>query len=363
MKVLNDTSLLSLFSAHSILSRPSSNRSEVPNFLHALTMSSTHSARRSHNERVAREKALHTHVYISGLKGHHTLEVGLAYYYCGHYIYAYTAGNLIEPIPYSTRKGITIQGLVSASAPTYDAEGRGLKSEDSIRALEVSIKSEKKAREQSEEAAAAAAVESAEAPTTCSRPVSPSLHLPRAAEDLPPPLTSLAALRETALKTFTPLHGKSFLAASAPGSRLASRAASPSGVRPVSSHIGIARLGSIAGKDSFPVPSPSPASNMTSTEDAPTSACKVGYLYGLGDHALSAEHLPRLGTVGGSVRVPPCPLHGEECDGVTVTMPWLTKRKLDGEGFVGEPPMIERAGREMVDWAGLVEKERAAVQG
>ena len=63
------------------------------------------------------------------------------------------------------------------------------------------------------------------------------------------------------------------------------------------------------------------------------------------------------------MRVPPCPLHGEECDGVTVTMLWLTKRKLDGEGFVEEPPIIERAGREMVDWAGLLEKERAAVQG
>ncbi|KAF9697110.1 hypothetical protein EKO04_004659 [Ascochyta lentis] len=106
-------------------------------------------SRKTQNERIAREKALHTRVYVSGLEGHHTLEVGLAYYYRGHYMYACPAANLIEPIPYSTRKGIMIQGIVSASAPAYDASAPGLQPESSVEALKKSITSEREAQDHS----------------------------------------------------------------------------------------------------------------------------------------------------------------------------------------------------------------------
>ncbi|KAF1365475.1 hypothetical protein EJ07DRAFT_171400 [Lizonia empirigonia] len=107
------------------------------------------SARVSRNANIARSRALHTHVYISGLKGHHTLETGLAYYYRGHYIYIYPAGNLIEPIQYSIRKGIMIQGIVSASAPVYDVDKEGLVDESSVSALKASIQTETAALKQS----------------------------------------------------------------------------------------------------------------------------------------------------------------------------------------------------------------------
>lgn len=87
-------------------------------------------------------------------------------------------------------------------------------------------------------------------------------------------------------------------------------------------------------------------------------ASSVGYLYGLGDHALSAEDLQRPAEVGAGARISPCSLHGEECDGVSTKEPWLTKRVMDGQGWEEELPMMERAGRVMVDWAGLLKEER-----
>ncbi|KAF2633856.1 hypothetical protein BU25DRAFT_465081 [Macroventuria anomochaeta] len=344
-------------------------------------MPSSHAARKSHNERIARERAQHTHVYISGLSGHHTLERGLAYYYRGHYIYAYPAGNLIEPIPYSTRKGIMIQGIVSASAPGYDKEDEGLVEEESIRALEASVEGEKRAKEESEEDKAkevVCALEDGvdvvntsrtpapfltdllvnEALKPSSRSASPSLRPPPAAEALPPTITSFAVLRDAALNTFTPQLGARFLAASAPGSRLASRAASPSGLRPTSSHVGLARLGSIRGHTHH-LNIPIHTAN-SSTEDTPSRpASSVRYLYGLGDHALSIEDLPRPVGVSSGGRVAPCTIHGEECDGVSVKELWLTKRVVSGLGFVEELPMMERGGRVMVDWAELLEEARA----
>jgi hypothetical protein len=73
---------------------------------------------------------------------------------------------------------------------------------------------------------------------------------------------------------------------------------------------------------------------------------------------LSTEDLLRLAEVGAGERIAPCSLHGEECDGVSTKEPWLTKRVMDGQGWEEELPMIERAGRVMMDWAGLLEEER-----
>ncbi|KZM21960.1 uncharacterized protein EKO05_0005068 [Ascochyta rabiei] len=314
-------------------------------------------ARKAHNERIAREKALYTHVYISGFTAHHTLEVGLAYYYRGHYIYAYPAGNLLEPIPYSTRKGIMIQGIVSGSAPAYDASAAGLPLESSVSALKKSIISEQEAQEQSASASAnTTAVSSAGNATSSSPPLLLLFSSPphTNTDDPHRPLSSTAPLRESALNTFTPRHGASLLAASAPGSRLASRAASPSGLRPIASHVGLARLGAILGR----TPSASRCAEANSiAEEGSARGRAVGWLMGLGDHALGAAELRSLGS--GTGRVAPCAIDGEECGGVATAESWLTERARCGKGFVEKLPMVEGGGRMMVDWMRLLVEEKA----
>ncbi|CAO2647983.1 Nn.00g089050.m01.CDS01 [Neocucurbitaria sp. VM-36] len=87
------------------------------------------------NEREARLRAQRQRVYISGIEGHHSLEVGVAYHFRGHFIYSYPAGNPIEPIPFSTRKGITIVGTVQDRAPIYNSHAADLVQERDIAAL------------------------------------------------------------------------------------------------------------------------------------------------------------------------------------------------------------------------------------
>lgn len=313
------------------------------------------SARQSRKSSIARSRALHTHVYISGLKGHHTLETGLAYYYRGHYIYIYPAGNLIEPIQYSIRKGIMIQGIVSASAPVYDADKEGLVDESSVSALKASIQTETAALKQP--SANKAAETDLQQDWESSSPASPAVPGSRSFTDaLRPSLSSLPLLHENALPPSTPPHSALLLSASAPGSRLASRAASPSGLRPTSSHIGLARLGAIRG--TLGPPDGFELETNPAAEDIPPRSSSVGFLVGLGDHALSAEDLPSVVARDG-VRVPPCAIHGEECDGVATDRLWLSEEVRRGMGFVGEVPVVDCGGRVMVDWAGLLEEERA----
>ncbi|KAF2748192.1 hypothetical protein M011DRAFT_467232 [Sporormia fimetaria CBS 119925] len=45
-----------------------------------------------------------------------------------------------------------------------------------------------------------------------------------------------------------------------------------------------------------------------------------------------------------------CAIHGEDCDGVTVTQVHLTEQQRRSGGFAAEYPMIERNGRVMIDW-------------
>ncbi|RYN42144.1 hypothetical protein AA0112_g2014 [Alternaria arborescens] len=90
------------------------------------------------NERAARIKATGQRVYISGLKGHHTLETGVAYHYRGHFIYAFPASNPIEPVPFSTKKGINIVGVVKDQAPIYNHTDPDLILEQDIAALQKS---------------------------------------------------------------------------------------------------------------------------------------------------------------------------------------------------------------------------------
>jgi hypothetical protein len=60
-----------------------------------------------------------------------------------------------------------------------------------------------------------------------------------------------------------------------------------------------------------------------------------------------------------SARTPKCALHGEECDGVTVTETWKTQRARETTGFKDLYPVVSGAGdRVMVDWMKLLAEER-----
>ena len=256
-----------------------------------------------------------------------------------------------------------IQGIVSASAPMYDAGMEGLVEESSVRALEASVEGEKEAKERVEDdrAKEIAEVVAGEVLKFCSSSRPSSSGTGVRMEDLQPSLTSLATPRNTALSTFTPHHGAHFLAASAPGSRLGSRAASPSDLRSISSHAGLARLGAIKGQIKCLGGRVSEADTVaedTSPSISHPSSSSVGYLFGLGDHALTAGELPSPIELSGGVRMAPCAIHGEKCDGITTTEPWLTERTMRGNGFLEEVPMLESEGRVMVDWAELLDEEK-----
>lgn len=115
--------------------------------------------KRQERERLARRKAVNQKVYISGLQGQHSLEVGVAYYYRGHFIYA-PSRNPIEPVPFSTRTGIQIVGTRAELAPRYEADGKSLVSELTISALNKSChriwhaqKEEEQQKQQNEDTA------------------------------------------------------------------------------------------------------------------------------------------------------------------------------------------------------------------
>ncbi|KAH6616331.1 hypothetical protein C7974DRAFT_416477 [Boeremia exigua] len=283
-----------------------------------------HRVSKTTSERMARDKAA-TPVYISGIAGAHPLATGLAYYYRGHYLYACPGRTLLEPLPFSVRHGITIQGVVSGSAPAYDPGAR-LVPEARIRALDAAVDAER--RRERDVAAAAAAAAAAPAPTPAAGPAGASL-------------AAIAPLVPLAPSSFTPRPGAAHTAASAPGSRLASRAASPAALRPHSSALGLARLGAIPG------PAPPPADEDLANVCAEHG--EVGYLVGLGDHALVGER--------GREKVR-CVLHGEGCGGVETGSEGLTEETRRGRGFVEEVPMVEVGGRVMVDWAGLLREAR-----
>lgn len=326
---------------------------------------SSSTSRTTTNALLARQKALYTRVYISGLAGVHTLETGLAYYYRGHYIYAYPAGNLIEPVPYSTRKGIMIQGVVDAGAPSYDAKADGLRSEEEVGALRKSVLTEKLAAESAREGGGGVSagdglgvtdskcLGGVDARKASGSAASLPLRLAPPVDNLQHSLTSLSALRDGGMNAFTPRHGAAFLAASAPGSRIASRSASPSGLRPTSSHAGLTHMGTIRGHSS-PSGNKQFEANSVAEDGLSRSGAETEWLVGLGDHALSAEEVR-----GSRGRVRPCAIHGEECDGVAVGEPWLTEQVRRGRGLVEGLPIVERGGRQMVDWKGLLGEPRA----
>lgn len=106
-------------------------------FAHLATQPPPH-----HRHRTAMEvKPENTmRVYISGLKGTHSLRVGIAYWYRGHYLYAVNdTRNPIEPQTFATKGKILINGSTMDTAPIYDVHNEYLIDESEIRALEKAI--------------------------------------------------------------------------------------------------------------------------------------------------------------------------------------------------------------------------------
>ncbi|KAH9877225.1 hypothetical protein IAQ61_002588 [Plenodomus lingam] len=156
-------------------------------------------------------------VYISGVKGQHSLEVGVAYFYRGHHIYSAAAANPIDPIPFSTRRGISVVGVAQHLAPPYAPQAADLVPEASIRALHYSYRHALKKLEEGLKAAAADTLqEEAEKKKSGGKM---------------PVLGTVTALDDT---SFTPHDRAQYLAASAPGSGQVSPTNSPLNSRPVS---------------------------------------------------------------------------------------------------------------------------------
>ncbi|KAJ4305260.1 hypothetical protein N0V90_000791 [Kalmusia sp. IMI 367209] len=53
-----------------------------------------------------------------------------------------------------------------------------------------------------------------------------------------------------------------------------------------------------------------------------------------------------------------CPVHGGDCDGVTVVNDHLTEKNRKGKGFKEVYPVLTNHGRTMIDWLALVEEEK-----
>lgn len=79
-------------------------------------------------------KARNMRVYMSGFHGLHRIEVAVAYWHRGHYIYG-PARNPIEPLQFSTKKELMIIGTTADTAPIYTLDGRDLVLESDVGAL------------------------------------------------------------------------------------------------------------------------------------------------------------------------------------------------------------------------------------
>lgn len=80
------------------------------------------------------------------------------------------------------------------------------------------------------------------------------------------------------------------------------------------------------------------------------------------NEAYNAAHPPVSGGEGSlavvHARIPKCAIHGEECDGVTVTETYRTQHAKNTSGFKDLYPVVNGAGeRQMVDWYGLLRDE------
>lgn len=87
-------------------------------------------------------------VYISSFHSRHPIELGVAYWFRGHYLYS-IAGLPIEPIPFATKKGVHIMGTTSETAPPFNFRGElGDTPEQEVAALQKSMSHMWEAQEQ-----------------------------------------------------------------------------------------------------------------------------------------------------------------------------------------------------------------------
>ncbi len=374
------------------------------------------------------------------------MELGLAYYYRGHFIYAYPAGTPIEPIAYSTRRGISIVGIALDQAPRYNAFATNLVAEDSIGALKKACKNEailqQQRKEEQESETPEVSQQSKEDKRAKSAPENnikqadvPSVYVSDAdkqsenharsksasSTEFLKPLPSVPRIHSSA---YTPHDRAQFLAYSAPASRYMSTSNSPHASRPVSPSKGTEGSGllrSVAsasklshllaeeeerrrafsplsevpeGKSARAVGSllknnhksnhrtedPSGSEESNPSPARPSKPTPALFLPGLGHIDSSAaprelRSVPAFPATRGEMRngrpetaslalnqaynaanARCCPIHGETCDGKTITELRLTERAREGKGFKEEdyPVLVCGDGSVLVDWAKLL---------
>ncbi|KAL5120671.1 hypothetical protein ACEQ8H_001420 [Pleosporales sp. CAS-2024a] len=384
--------------------------------------------KREQAARSASKRAQTMRVYISGLKGHHSLQMGVAYYFRGHYLYSFPAGNPIEPVPFGTKGGISIVGVVGEAAPKWE---EGEVEEREIGALRKSVERVgEEAREEEErgrrevervleeegergegerERTSSDRLFAARDANTGHDNDSPASaprlrHVPLAsAHGSMPPLSALG--RQPATNTapglpsltayaprttwstysYTPHDQARFLSDSLPASRLASVANTPYASRPVSPtvrpvastpHLNqlltsdrVARaLTPVAGTTRFFLESPNPDTDASTEPPSPVPPLLIASPpysrnkpIGTGRPRRASEALNKAynEAKGSAVRAPKCAIHGEGCDGVTVTETWKSQRAKETTGFRDLYPIKKGAGdRVMVDWEQLLKEEQ-----
>ncbi len=377
------------------------------------------------------------------------MELGLAYYYRGHFIYAYPAGTPIEPIAYSTRRGISIVGIALDQAPRYNAFASSLVAEDSIAALRKACKNEailqQQRKEEQENETPEASQQSKEDQRAKSAPENkmkqadvPSVYVSDAdkqsenhgrskSASSTELLKHLASVPRTHSSAYTPHDRAQFLAYSAPASRHMSTSNSPHASRPVSPTKGTesgsllrgvasaSKLSHLLAEEeerrrAFSPLSEVPEGNSTRavgslskkdhksnhhTEDSgseesnppsaqPSKPKTPFFLPGLGHIDSSAaprelRSVPAFPATRSEMRngrpetaslalnqaynaanARCCPIHGETCDGKTVSELRLTERAREGKGFKEEdyPVLMCGDGSVLVDWAKLLGEEK-----
>lgn len=85
------------------------------------------------------QKATGMEVNISGFFGVHPIQIGVAYWYRGHYIYS-RAGVPVEPIPFAAKKGLHIVGTTfDTASPILEVDSHGIRNESKVAALQRSM--------------------------------------------------------------------------------------------------------------------------------------------------------------------------------------------------------------------------------
>jgi len=373
---------------------------------------------------IAEQRALQARrkrVYISGIQGQHSLELAVAYYYRGHTIYSASGLWPIEPIPFSTKKGISILGILDHLEPRYNPYTSGLVPEASIGVLDhacqharTSLKSKEEAKknEPLEEDDSTENIEgkTKKAPealnafsnqgvfrVTSYSPRSPCLDT--AHQDMLD-TSSLTIPGNNTASPFTPYSRAQFLATSAPGSHNSSSKTTPQSSRPISpfhnplcATTGFSRLPKNKGTSlqALSICKTAPAKPYT-----PLSHSPLLYLPGLGQTTqpqnlpattarvcgspLSQAHAASIALDTAYNTISPAPylssptsqsslldkpagaapsyaLYENRYNNKIVHFPHRIEKARIMYGFKEAYPMITAGGRIMIDWARLFEEE------